>query len=153
MPRRPVEMNTRNQATLSPKERLVFAKDWRQMLQLYRSGRFLTAWSLMLLLPVVGCLLRWWVQPPVSPVGFLVVLVVSGVSAAGMVSSLMTGEMCMNHGLFRRSHEPLRFWWFLLLLTIGYLAPMALLLPDRSPLKPNREANAVEQAAPRSESK
>lgn len=116
------------------------------MLHLYRTGRFLTAWSLMLLPPVVGCLLRWWIQPPVSPVGFLVIVLVSGAAAAGIVSSLMTGEMCTNRGLFRRSHEPLRFWGFLLLLTIGYLAPMALLLSDRSTLKPASEENAAYRA-------
>jgi hypothetical protein len=136
-------MNTRYQATLSPKERLVFAKDWRQMLLLYKSGRFLTAWSLMFLIPVVACLLRWSVQPPVSIIGFLIVLVVSGGAAAGIVSSLMTGEMCTNHGLFRRTYEPLPFWLFILLLTIGYIAPLALLLPDSSTLKSN-----TEQAAP-----
>lgn len=97
----------------------------------------------MFLIPVVACLLRWSVHPPLSIVGFFVVLVVSGVAAAGIVSSLMTGEMCTNHGLFRKTYEPLRFWFFILLLTIGYIAPLALLLPGRSTLKSN-----TEQAAP-----
>lgn len=148
-----MEMDTRNQPTLSSKERLVFAKDWRQMLVLYRSGRFVAAWSLMFLIPVVACLLRWSVQPPVSIVGFLVVLVVSGGAAAGIVSSLMTGEMCTNYGLFRRSCEPLRFWLFILLLTIGYIAPLALLLPGSSTLKPHTEQDGGGRPATRPESK
>ena len=117
-------------STLSPKERIPFGFDGWHMLRLYMSRRFLIVWSMMMVIPIGACIFRSLVHPPDSIIVFLPVVGVSGGAALAMVSSLMTGEMNTNLGLYLRSSEPLRFWLAMFACLIGYIAPIVFVLPS-----------------------
>ena len=116
--------------TLSPKERIPFGYDGFYMMRLYKSPRFLLVWSSLMVIPVTACLLRYFLQPPISIVGFLFVLGLSGGGALAIVSSLMTGEMGTNHGLYLRSQEPCRFWLTMLMCLAVYIFPIVFIWPS-----------------------
>lgn len=117
--------------TISPKERIALGLDGWRMLRLYKSRRFLKLWSMMMLFPIGVCILRFSVRAPTSLMAFLPVLTVSGGGALALVSSLMTGEVITNRGLYLKSSEPIRFWATMLVCLVCYVAPVLLVWPFR----------------------
>src|SRR5687767_38106 len=124
-------MNKEYPSTLSPKERIPFGYSCWHMLRLYKSRQFLTIWSMMMVIPIGACILRFSLQPPNSVIGFIPVLGISGGAAVAIVSSLMTGEMITNLGLFLRSSEPIRYWLAVFVCVICYISPIGFVWPSR----------------------
>ena len=124
---------------LSPKQRIPYGYDCWHMIRIYRSRRFLVIWSLMMAIPVAACLVRIWLQPPNSIIGFLPVIGISGGAAAAVISCLMTGEIDTNFGIFLRTSEPFRFWLALSMGMICYIAPVVFVSPNQSRVTPKAE--------------
>ena len=90
----------------------------KRLLDLLRSGRF-WRWLLVAWLPgLCACLYRAAHCFSFGPV-FLGAFIAAAVSAA-LVQSLITGVVVSNTGVAMKTGTPLRFWSWVLLLTVAY---------------------------------